>query len=129
MRGLEARCLMAQADIAHYVGDQSCLGTSWEAEMLAFADGAVASDDDSVPPLLADDFVLRDAYLQGRTQRSNSEGFAKDGRWYWRCYQCSACEHNGEDVRDGLCNSCAADQRASAKGDLHEQFMEAGRPW
>lgn len=78
MRGLDARCLMAEADIAHLVGDQSCLVTAWEAEMLAFADGAVAAVDDSIPPLLADEPVLRAAYLRGREQRSNAEGFAHE---------------------------------------------------
>lgn len=50
MRGLAARCLMAQADIAHLVGDQSCLVTAWEAEMMAFADGAVSEATDAEVP-------------------------------------------------------------------------------
>ena len=73
MRGLEARCLMAEADIAHLVGDQSCMVTAWEAEMLAFADGAVSAEDDLMPPLLADEPVLRAAYLQGREHRTISK--------------------------------------------------------
>lgn len=87
MRGLDARCLMAEASIAHFVGDQSCLVTAWEAELLAFVDGAISTDGDTdVPPLLADDPVLTDAWFRGRKERSNTEGFAHEGRWYWYCY-------------------------------------------
>ncbi|SDY80019.1 hypothetical protein SAMN05421547_10839 [Delftia lacustris] len=129
MRGLAARCLMAQADIAHLVGDQSCLVTAWEAEMMAFADGAVSEATDAeVPPLLADDTGLRAAYLNGREKRSNTEGFARDGCWYWRCYQCSSCDYNGESVRDGLCTNCASEEEAAATQDLHDQLMSALLP-
>lgn len=126
--GLEARCLMAQAVIAHLVGDQSCLVTAWEAEVLAFADGAVSIEADaSVPPLLADEPVLRTAYLNGREQRSNTEGFARDGNWFWRCDQCSSCDFNGDGVKDGLCANCAGIQVEDARQDLKEQFLGAMR--
>lgn len=129
MRGLEARCLMAQAEIAHLVGDQSCQAIAWEAELLAFADGAVSAEaDPEVPPLLVGEPVLRAAYLHGQERRSNTEGFARNGQWFWRSRQCSSCEYNGDLVKDGLCDSCAAEHYAADRQDLQDQFLCAVRP-
>jgi hypothetical protein len=86
-RGLDARCLMAKANIAHFLGDESCLVTAWESELLAFVDGAVSEDGDDVPSMFADEPVLIDAWFNGRKERSNTEGFAHEGRWYWYCYR------------------------------------------
>src|SRR5690606_37265365 len=104
--GLEARILSAKAEAYYHLGQQECIYMSWEAGLMAFIAGAISHPGDELPTLLAGDVYLSNAWKEGKREKRNPEGFAVDGQWFWHCYQCHSCDHNGEDVRDSECGAC-----------------------